>query len=377
MCGKNTQGKVRRVALRTGFSPQHPKPPSIRTVAERAGVSTATVSNVLSGKATVTQALVERVKAAVVDLGYVADGAASRLRSGKQALAGVVVPDLSNPFFGTLVSKLETVARQDGFDLLTVSSNNDPSQEAERLDRIRSWRPAGLIVVPYDGALTTRLPRGSHLPIVAVDRIPDDEDAFDLVAVDNRRAAGAVAAHCMEQGFTTCLVVGSTLSISNIRERHEGACAAAGPMRIEVLELGLKPELIRAALRARLLAGPLPEVLFALDHVTSLVAYMAVAELGLAIPGDIAFASFDETEWMRLVTPGVTAIRQPIDAMAEAAWRKLRLRMGGDRSEVDTLRLACTLEVRGSTARPPVPLGAAPARRSRHRLQAEPTAHVL
>lgn len=323
---------------------------SIRTVADRAGVSTATVSNVLSGKTTVTPLLADRVRAVVDELGYVANGSASRLRSGKQALAGVVVPDLRNPFFGAFVSTLERVARDDGFDLLVLSSHNDPIQEAERLHSIRSWRPAGLIVMPCDGALSARVPNGVHPPIVAVDRIPDD-GAFDLIAVDNAAAAGAVAAHCAAQGHRTCLVAGSTLGISNVRERWHGIVEGAGPMSVELVQCGIDPAAIGRALRDRLTARPLPDVLFSLDHVTSLLAYQLVAELGLGAPGGLAFASFDETEWMRLVTPAVTAVRQPVDAMAHAAWRRLKLRIDGDASPQDTLRLACSIEIRGSTLR--------------------------
>ena len=327
-----------------------PRPTSIRTVAERAGVSTATVSNVLSGKASVTQALVERVKAAVDELGYVADGSASRLRSGKQALAGVVVPDLGNPFFGAFVSTLEHLARDDGFDLLVVSSANDPAQEKERLHKIRSWRPAGLIVIPCDGALAQRRPHAAHIPIVAVDRIPDD-GAFDLIAVDNRRAAGAVAAYGAAQGFASCLVAGSTLSISNVRERWEGITASSGAMRVSLLQSGIEQQVIRQRLLAQLKQNPLPELLFTLDHITTLVAYQVLGERGLRVPDDIGFASFDETEWMRLVSPGVTAVSQPVEAMADAAWRRLKQRMDGDASPPTTLRLSCAIEIRGSTLR--------------------------
>ena len=324
---------------------------SIRTVANRANVSTATVSNVLSGKTTVTPMLAERVRAVVEELGYVANGSASRLRSGKQALAGVVVPDLGNPFFGGFVSTLERVARQDGFDLLVVSSHNDPAQEAERLHSIRSWRTAGLIVMPCDGGLSARLPRAGRPPIVAVDRIPD-YGAFDLIAVDNSIAAGRVAAHCVEQGFRSCLVVGSSIAISNIRERWSGIAEAAGPMRVELVECGLDPAAVQDIVRERLAARPRPDVLFSLDQGTSLAAYQCLGELGLGGPGGVAFASFDETEWMRLVTPGITAVRQPVAAMADAAWRRLRQRIEGDPSPPATLRLACSVHIRGSTLRP-------------------------
>jgi DNA-binding LacI/PurR family transcriptional regulator len=141
------------------------------------------------------------------------------------------------------------------------------------------------------------------------------------------------------------------LRITNVRERWEGARSAAGAMAISLIECGLRPDTVRPRLLARLAEGPRPDALFALDHGTTLVAYQVLGELGLAIPGDIAFASFDETEWMRLVTPAVTTVRQPVEAMARAAWRRLMQRMKGDASPPDTLRLTCAIEIRGSTLR--------------------------
>lgn len=324
--------------------------PSIHTVAARAGVSPATVSNVLNRKASVSPAYAERVRAAVEELGYVADQHAARLRSGRHSLAGVVVPDLANPMFSTFVSTLEHVARQDGFDLLVVSSANTPAEEAERLSTLRSWRPAGLIVIPCDGALAARLPRGDYPPIVVADRIPDGGE-FDLVAVDNAQAAGTVAAHMAGAGYRTCLVAGTTLGISNVRERWEGVVAASGPMVPHLVESGLDPAGVRQRLRERLTGFQKPDALFTLDHVTTLIAYEEVTALGLAIPTDLAVASFDETEWMRLVTPGLTAVCQPVEAMAQAAWTRLVRRMAHPHAAPETVRLPCAVNLRASTHR--------------------------
>lgn len=293
--------------------------------------------------------LIERVRSVVAELGYVTDSNASRLRSGKHSLAGVVVPDLSNPMFGTFVSTLETLAREDGFDLLVVSAANDVEQEKERLHAIRSWRPAGLIVIPCDGALSQRTPSSMHMPIVVVDRLPDDPD-FDLVAVNNAQSAAAISAHLSEQGYRSCTVAGSMLSISNIRERWEGAASAAGGMALSMLEVGLETKGIRQQLH-EMLTQQRPEALFALDHITALIAYQTMTDLGLSAPGDLAFACFDEAEWMRLVRPAITTVRQPIEEMATAAWQQLSRRMGGNADPVKTLRLACSVEVRGSTLR--------------------------
>ncbi|GGD95487.1 LacI family transcriptional regulator [Aureimonas endophytica] len=325
-----------------------PQTPSIRMVAERAGVSVATVSNVLNGKTSVSPDFAERVTRAVRELGYVVDIGASRLRSGKAALVGVVVPDLANSMFASFVSTLEHAARQGGFDIVVVSARNDPAEEADRLSNIRSWRPAGLIVIPCDGALAERLPEGHAIPTVVADRIPDIA-GFDLVAVDNGPAAGKIARHLGETGARTGLVVGTSLSISNVRERWEGVLAAGGSCAFEMLEVGFDAPDHLAPLAERLVGAARPDALFALDHTTSLALYRLVGELGLRIPQDIAYASFDEMEWMRLVAPPLTAVRQPVEAMAEEAWTLLSKRMAGDHGASITRRLTCAVEMRGST----------------------------
>ena len=200
--------------------------PSIRMVADAANVSVATVSNVINGKTSVAPAISARVQAAVERLGYVRDHRAARLRSGKSRLAGVIVPDLTNPMFAAFVSTLEHLARCDGYDLVVVSARNDPAEEAERLRHIRGWRPAGLIVIPCDGALDARLPEGLDLPVVVADRIPEVA-RFDLVAVDNAAASAAIVRHLDVQGYGDCLVVGTSLGISNVLERWQGALSAA------------------------------------------------------------------------------------------------------------------------------------------------------
>ena len=327
-----------------------PQNPSIRMVAERAGVSVATVSNVINGKSSVSPNFAARVLKAVGELGYVVDSAASRLRSGKTMLVGVVVPDLTNPMFASFVSTLEHAARLDGYDLVVVSARNDPAEEADRLSTLRAWRPAGLIVIPCDGAFAGRLPVAQAVPIVVADRIPDTA-GFDLVAVDNGPASAEIGRHLGAVGCRTCLVVGSSLSISNVRERWEGALSASGPIAFDILEIGFDPAAAAAALAGRLTGAARPDALFALDHMTSLALYGLVGRLGLRIPEDIAYASFDEMEWMRLVSPALTAVRQPIEAMAESAWALLSKRMTGSTGEPVTQRLRCAVEFRGSTSR--------------------------
>ena len=304
--------------------------PSMRMVAEGAGVSVATVSNVLNGKRSVAPEIGQRVRAAVERLGYVRDNHASRLRSGKSKLAGLIVPDLANPMFAAFVSIIEHLARLDGYDLVVVSSRNDPVEEADRVRQVREWRPAGLIVIPCDGALAARLPAGFAMPLVVADRIPDAA-RFDLVAVDNAASAAAVVRHLGAQGYSGCLVAGTSLGISNVRERWEGAVSGGASMDLELIEVGFDDR-APALLQDRVTAVRRPAALFCLDHETTLAAWRLLGEIGLRPGEDIAFASFDEMEWMRLVSPAVTAVRQPVEEMAECAWATFRRRIGGDTS---------------------------------------------
>ncbi len=327
------------------------KLPSIRTVASRAGVSTATVSNVLNARRSVAPELAERVRAAVAELGYIADLGASRLRSRKSSVAGVVVPDLGNPFFGEFVAVLEHAARRDGYDLLIVSSGDDPAQEAARMRTLLTWRPAGLIVVPFGdevGAMDAAI--AARVPVVAADRFPAGS-VLDMVAVDNRAAAAEVARHLIEGGRRHILVAAADLSIGNIRERYEGILLAAGAeAEVEPIEVGFTLAESRARLTERLTHGLPPDALFTLNNIATLGALGALAAAGLTVPGDIALVGFDDEEWMRAVSPPLTAVRQPVELLGREAWGRLMARVGGDTSPPRQVRLACTLEIRASSA---------------------------
>jgi LacI family transcriptional regulator len=327
------------------------KIPSIRTVATRAGVSTATVSNVLNARRSVAPELADRVRAAVAELGYIADVGASRLRSRKSSVTGVVVPDLANPFFGAFVSALEQAARHDGYELLIASSGDDPAQEAARLRTLLTWRPAGLIVIPCGsaiGGLDAAL--AARVPLVAADRFPAGP-AIDVVAVDNRAAAADVTRHLIAGGRRHILAAAASLSIGNVLERCEGIRAAAqDAAEIEVLEVGYTLADSRARLAGRLARGLPPDAVFTLNNVATLGALGAVAGSGLRVPQDVALVGFDDEEWMRAVSPPLTAVRQPIELLAQEAWRRLIARIAGDLSPPHQVRLACTLEIRESSA---------------------------
>jgi DNA-binding LacI/PurR family transcriptional regulator len=327
--------------------------PSIRTVAQRAGVSTATVSNVLNARRSVAPELVSRVRSAVAELGYITDLGAARLRSRRSTIAGVLVPDIANNFFATFVSVLEKAARRDGYDLLIVSSSDDPLQEEAQLRTLLTWRPAGLIILPCDDSLPARsIAAAAGVPLVTADRIPDAPE-MDTIGVDNRVVAAEVTCHLIAGGRRRILACASLLSINNMRERCDGVAAAvrdAGAgVELEVIEGGLTAAGCRDRLIDRLTTPPTPDALFMLNNIVTLGGLEALAASGLAVPQDVALVGFDDAEWMRVVSPPLTTVRQPIEEMALAAWERLMARVGGDISPPHGVRLACTLQIRQSS----------------------------
>ncbi|HET9018578.1 MAG TPA: substrate-binding domain-containing protein, partial [Acetobacteraceae bacterium] len=182
------------------------------------------------------------------------------------------------------------------------------------------------------------------------DRIPAGAP-LDLVAVDNRGAARDVMRHLLAAGRRHILVAAARASIGNIAERCAAAQAEADAVgaRCEVLEVGHSLPDSRARLAERLAAPPLPDAVFALNNVAALGALGALESAGLAVPEDVALVGFDDTPWMEVAAPPLTAVSQPVEALARAAWARLMARLAGDTSPPQEVRLPCTLEIRASS----------------------------
>lgn len=331
------------------------KPASIRDVAERAGVSPGTVSNVLNGSRPVNAALAERVREAVAALSYQADRAAAFLRTGKARIIAVLVPDLDNPFFTSLVAAIETCLRGQGYEIIVASANGSDATEQSRLAAILAWRPAGLVVAPCSDAFPARmLIEQARLPYVVADRITQDP-AADTVSVDNVDAGALGMRHLVELGHRAILVAASELRLANMRARCAGAAEIArehGFASPAILEAGGDFEEASARIGTWLDANPRPTAILALTNFTTLGALAALAERNIAIPQAISLIGFDDYAWMRARATPLTAIGQPVEAIGAAIWDRLRARIEGDDGRPAEVALRCTLHVRASTAPP-------------------------
>jgi LacI family transcriptional regulator len=331
--------------------------PTIRDVALRAEVSVATASNVVNGVRPVGEASRRKVLEAIGALDYRLDRAASALRGRSTRLVGMVVPDITNIFFASLVNGVEALADRDGYDLLIVSTSEDSANEQRRVEALVGRRVDGLIVVPAadDSMPALKAGRdGSRLPpTVLVDR-GAEASGFDTVRADCF-AAGYAAARCLiDLGHRNIAVLTHSKRLNNIEQRIGGCRRALNEAGLDgrdrVIYGGHDLESLRNAIALELDRADRPTAVFALTNVCALAAIKAVRSLGLEIPGDVSIVGFDDFDWMSALSPYLTTVAQPVDDFASAAWRLLMQRLKGDtESDVERVELPCTLKVREST----------------------------
>lgn len=309
--------------------------PSIREVAKLAEVSIATVSNVFSGKKAVNDELKERVRQAANTLGYQVDRAASQLRSQRNKVVTVLVPNITDTFFATIVSHLENQAFAHGYDVIVASSHDRSDVEISRIKTLMSWRPAGMIAIPCTGHLSKSLLELENIcPTVLIDRVSVNEAPFDTVTIDNRIAGEEACQSLLEKGHQNILIAASNMSFPPIRERAEGAFKATNRFNVvtpNVIELGSELDAGAQIIGDWLDHHPLPSAIFALTNVTTLSTLTALAERNIKVGEDVSLVAFDDYAWMSARSMSLTAVRQPVEAVAESAWSKLIERIDLDR----------------------------------------------
>ena len=329
---------------------------TIHDVAARAGVATATVSNVLTGRRQVAEDRRRSVLEAVEALGYQPNHLAASLRRQHSRTVGIVVPDLTNPFFAALVHRIEALAAASDYQILLVDSSNDATREASRTRALLARRIDGLILVPTQDALPVQTgPSGGLPPTVLLDR-GFGVAGFDTVQADNPEATYRGCRHLLQLGHRDIALLVSTDQLGNIRDRIDGyrrALAEAGwSDHARVIVGGSGVESCRSAIEQELRRADRPSAVFAATYEATLGAIKAIRAVDLAFPEDVSLLGFDDFDWMTVLRPYVSTIGQPIDAMAAAAWRLLNARFEGGEKAYARIRLPCTLQVREST-RPP------------------------
>ena len=325
-------------------------------VAKKAGVSTATVSRVLNGIATVDGELVSRVQEAIVSTGYVLNGAGRALRRQRSDTWAAIVTDILNPFFVAMVAALEDVAAEHGFSVVLCNSDKRIEREREYVATAIRHQMAGVVVAPTSPSRFNIEPlRTSGTPVVFVDRVPHIE-GVDAVTMENREAGRIVARHLLSQGFRRPGCVVGRADVTTTEERLEGlqeVYAAAGiPVpEAQVRRTDLREDGAEIATRSLLAAPDPPDCVFASNGPSTVGAFRAIQGLGLRLPDQVGLVGTDDDVWTRMVTPAITVVQQPVRKIGRLAAQLLLARSEGTPTPTDQIVLPPTLIPRLSTTR--------------------------
>ncbi|MDJ1007719.1 MAG: LacI family DNA-binding transcriptional regulator [Paracoccaceae bacterium] len=343
---------------------EKPKRATIHDVARVAGVSAATVSKVLRSVGSVKQENAQRVREAVAQLGYRMDPLASGLRNENRKIIGAVVPDLESPFFGALVTGLERAAEAAGYAMIVASSRESEDREADLVARMNDWRVAGTVLMPVRserGRGAEQL-RALGMQAVLVDRVTADGE-FDTVTADNYAASASVAELLLSAGHRHVLLHGATQVSKSVRTRLAGfadrAAALDPSVRVDRLLSDDDTETQRRAIRDYLdgfAAGKGPTAVFSLSQYSTLLVLSELRRRGVRVPDDMALVGFDDAEWMHTTWPAITAVAQPVEAIAERAVATLLARVEAGSSAFPVQHLEpCKVIERESTLSRSVP----------------------
>ena len=304
-------------------------PVSIRDVAQRAGVSVGTVSNVLNRPDEVSSDSVERVTRAIEELGYVRNEAARKLRAGVSATVGFVVLDGQNPFYTDVVRGAEDEATRHGIAILYGNTDEDITRERMYLDLFQEQQVRGLLIAPY-GDVTSRLQRlrATGIAAVLVDRFSGD-GRFSSVSVDSVAGGRLAVEHLIDTGRRRIGFVGGPFDIRQVNDRLAGARAAAenagSHVDLEVIATSAMTVDEGAAAGARVLARPRrewPDALFAANDLLALGLLQSLVTDGrVRVPEDIALIGFDDIPFAAAAAVPLSSIRQPSRMIGRTALR--------------------------------------------------------
>ncbi|MEU2042298.1 LacI family DNA-binding transcriptional regulator [Nocardia niwae] len=300
---------------------------SIRDVAERAGVSLGTVSNVLNRPEQVSLATRRRVEKAIAETGYIRNDSARQLREGSSRTLAMVVLDMANPFFTDVARGAEAEAEEAGAMLVLCNSGNDQHREQRHLEQIAQQRMRGVLITPVDGdgEDALKILAAQDIPAVLVDRSSRRHDRCS-VAVDDVLGGELAARHLVESGHRHLAFVGGPLSIEQVADRHRGAreAAEAAGARLDVVSTAaLTVEAGRTATDALLKADPRPTALLCANDLLALGALQALTARGLSVPADMAVIGYDDIDFAAAAAVPLSSVRQPREELGRAAARLL------------------------------------------------------
>lgn len=310
-----------------------PKRVTINDVAREAGVSIATVSYVINGTKQINKETIEKVHQAVEQLNYQPSVAARSLMTKSTQIIGVLISDISNPFFAPIVRGIEDIASRAGYVVMIGNSDEEFDKARQYVNVLTRHGIDGLIISPTScfkeqGETLNSL----NIPIVLVNRRANGIDA-DIVETDNETGAYLAVRHLCSLGHTRIGLVIGPVEVSTYADRLKGYKRALDEAGIPVMD-----DLIRISkndfksgyytTRELINSSNRPSSILIGSGLLARDGFFAVKELKITVPGELSLIVFDETEWAALVTPPLTTVAQSTYEMGQIAAALLLKKLG-------------------------------------------------
>ncbi len=328
---------------------------TIGDVAERAGLSPATVSRALNKSGYVSEDAQQRIEEAVAELDYQPNWMARSLRGKSFHSIGLIIPDILNTFYTNAANAVAEALRLDGYELILCLNNEDPEIDLGYLKTLWQKQVDGIIYVhpaQGDNSRFVRRLAQDGMPIVELTR-QKEEGLLDAVLTDDFRGAYQVTEHLLRLGHRRIAFVVGRTELSTGRRRVDGYRRA-----LEDADIVVEPELLRvgsftrehgeAAARALLSLPERPTAIFAGSNRILVGLLYGLRCQGVDIPLDFSVATFDDAEWLGVWRPSITAVNVAIGEMAQLAVDLLLRRIACPEKKPVTYRLSTTLIERAS-----------------------------
>lgn len=309
---------------------------TIRDVAKLAGVSISTVSLAFSAEGRVSPTTHQRIWAAAQAVGYVPNPLAQGLKSGRSRLIGMILGDISNPFFGRMLKGIERSALDRNYMVIVSDSGGNPAREMALLDHLSEQRVAGIILTPHGSSAeyAARVNR-LQMPFVLIDhRVPGVES--DYIGSDNVLASAMLTEHLIRFGHRRIAHIAGRTGLYTTSQRLKGFLDTMQAAGIEVdpslvVDGDYEGERAYAEAMRLMTRADRPTAILAANNVMALGALQAINDLGFKCPADISLTSIDDVPWGNVIQPRITMVVQQVDELARitSEWLLERIRTRG------------------------------------------------
>ena len=321
---------------------------NIKEVAQRAGVSTATVSKYLNG-VTVKEKNKEAIDRAIRELDYSINPIARGLRTNRTHTIGILIPDLRFSFFTELVSDIENRLEDLGYSSIICDYKSSPELEEKKIGFLLSKQVDAIIIAPVNPSF--EVTREVGVPIVYVDQMLDDPSR-DYIVINNEKASYNAVKYIISKGHNRIGFINGPMSAYTARERLKGYYSAFCDAGMQFDSCYIKSGEFDIpsgyALTCELLDLPdPPTAIFATNSDLTTGAILALNERNCMIGRDVSLVGFDNLDIASVVTPKLTIVTQPIEAMGTATVSSLMMRLKGE-GEPGVTMLDTELLIQGS-----------------------------